>query len=85
MTKGINENLIYNYKGKDIFESTTNIKEYLYKLIAEEKLNTYSELGILIKIPNIINCNIIIKLFLDKSICKIYSSLIREDSEEYFR
>ncbi len=60
----------YKYKGRGSFEPAINIKEFLFKIIAEKGPITRSELKNLTGIPRTTIYDTIVKLMLDEKIKK---------------
>ena len=60
----------FEYKGRGIFEPTINIKEYLFKIIANQGPITRSDLTKSTGIPRTTIYDTIVKLMLDEQIKK---------------
>lgn len=60
----------FSYKGRGIFEPSINIKEYLFKMIADKGPITRSELTKATGIPRTTIYDTIVKLMLDEQIQK---------------
>jgi predicted ArsR family transcriptional regulator len=60
----------FEYKGRGIFEPSTNIKEYLFKIIAKQGPITRSDLTKSTGIPRTTIYDTIVKLMLDEQIRK---------------
>lgn len=70
MDKLGNKAALYEYKGRGAFEPAINIKEYLFRLIAEKGPITRSDLTYMTGIPRTTIYDTIVKLMLDEHIKK---------------
>ena len=70
MDKSSDRAITHEYKGRGTFEPAINIKEYLFKIIAEKGPITRSELKNLTGIPRTTIYDTIVKLMLDEQIKK---------------
>ncbi len=70
MDDSTEKNSAFTYKGRGLFEPAINIKEYLFKLIANKGPITRSELTKETGIPRTTIYDTIVKLMLDEQIRK---------------
>ncbi len=70
MANASNNESDYKYKGRGSFEPAINIREYLFKLIADKGPVTRSELTTMTGIPRTTIYDTIVKLMLDEQVRK---------------
>ncbi|MHA1651902.1 MAG: hypothetical protein ACTSYB_17050 [Candidatus Helarchaeota archaeon] len=70
MANASDKEVTYKYKGRGTFEPSINIKDYLFRIIAEKGPITRSELKDLTGIPRTTIYDTIVKLMLDEQIRK---------------
>ncbi len=70
MDKSGDKSNAFAYKGRGAFEPTINIKEYLFKIIADKGPITRSQLTGMTGIPRTTIYDTIVKLMLDEQIRK---------------